>query len=149
MATLVVGAGMIGGTGAFSSVSADRSVNVQTAADSDANVQFVINADDHASLSDDGGDTIAFDFDKVNLNANTTYDNVLKVTINSGQSGNYDIEVTEEPEGVDVSFDGTDTVSTTAGTTEQADITIDTSGDTSAESDEIDETIEFTVTATS
>jgi uncharacterized Zn finger protein len=88
------------------------------------------------------------DFDKVNLNANTTYDDVINITVNSAQSGNYDISVSNEPSGMDVNFDGSNSVSgVSAGSTVQADVTIDTSGDTTAQENDIDDDIRFTVTA--
>jgi hypothetical protein len=59
--------------------------------------------------------------------------------------------VTDSPSDVTVDFDGSSSVSTTAGVTEQADITISTIGDTSASgsSEEISSSITFEVTRTS
>ena len=148
--TVVAAAGVIGGTGAFSTVEADRSVSVDTAGDGSGNVILDTNTADHASLTDDGqGSTIGFDFDQVNLDAKTTYNDVLNVTVNDGdaESGNYNISV-DSPDGLDVTFsDGQSYVVTNAGTLQQADITINTEGDFTTSDANIDDSITFTVTA--
>ena len=149
--TVVAAAGVIGGTGAFSTVEADRSVSINTAGDAGGNVIIQVNDEDHASLSSDGpGDTIEFDFDQVNLDAKTTYNDVLNVTINDqdGESGDYQISTTT-PDGMNVEFsNGQSSIVTSAGTLQQANVTIDTTGDfNTADADVSDGTITFTVTA--
>jgi len=147
---VVAAAGVIGGTGAFSTVEADRSVTVETAGDSSGNVILETNTADHASLTDDGaGDTIGFDFDQVNVDATTKYNDVINVTVNDADSpsGQYNISV-DSPAGMNVTFDnGQSYVVDQAGVLHQADITINTVGDTSEDSNEIDDNITFTVTA--
>lgn len=149
--TVVAAAGVIGGTGAFSTVEADRTVDINTAGDSSGNVIIEVNDDEHESLTNDGsGDTIGFDFDQVNLDAKTTYNDVLNVTINDqdGETGDYQISTTT-PDGMNVEFsNGQSSIETSAGTLEQANVTIDTTGDfNSADADVSDGTITFTVTA--
>lgn len=127
---VVAAAGVIGGTGAFSSVQADRTVSVTTAGDSGANVQFQVNTG-YESLSDGGGaDTIGLNFDGINLNANTTYDNAMNVTVNDASAdGTFEIEVTGTPDNMNVRFEnGTgDTVTGVGpGEVESLDMSIDT-----------------------
>jgi hypothetical protein len=142
---VLVAAGGIAGTGAFSQVSADRSVDVSTAGDSNANVQFQVNTADHPSLSS-SGNTVNFNFDNVNLDATTTYNDALNVSLNSAQSDSYDVTVSNEPAGVNVSFSGSNTVTNVgSGQTVSADITLNTTGDTSTSAADVDGNIEFTV----
>jgi hypothetical protein len=148
--TVIAAAGVIGGTGAFSTVNADRTVSVETSADSDANVQFVVNTEDYDSLTDGGSDdVIGLNFDNINLEANTTYNKALNVTVNSGAAGSYDISVSETPEDIDVEFTeggGTSVTNVAPGNTQQLDVTISTIGDNTANTNEIDDSISFTVT---
>jgi hypothetical protein len=146
--TVVAAAGVIGGTGAFSTVDADRSVSVNTATDTNANVQFSLDTTDHPSVSNDGDDTLGMNFNDVNLNANTTYNDVVNITVNSAQSGSYNVAVTNEPSDIDVNFDGSDSTSVSAGNTVQADVTVTTYDDVNTSDVDIDEdTVTFTVTA--
>ena len=129
---VVAAAGVIGGTGAFSSVEADRTVSVQTASDSDANVQFDVDPDDKFdTLEDGGGDTIALDFEDINLDANTTYEGALNVTVNTGAAGSYDLSVTDTPDDISVEFaedSSTDLDDVSPGNSKQVDVIINTEG---------------------
>jgi hypothetical protein len=127
---VVAAAGVIGGTGAFSTVEADRTVSVATAGDSGANVQFQVNTG-YESLSDGGGpDTIGLNFDGINLNANTTYDKAMNVTINNPSvDGTFTIDVTSTPTDMNVEFEngtGSSISGVSPGETESLSMTIDT-----------------------
>ena len=96
LGALTVGGGAVFGTGAFSSVEAQRSVSVDTAGDSEALLGLDVTSD---TLGGDG-DTIEFDLDEegVNLNGVTRF-NGLQITNNSE---NDDVAVTiYEGEGTD------------------------------------------------
>ena len=147
---VVAAAGVIGGTGAFSSVEADRTVSVETAADSDANVQFDIDPDDKFdTLSDDGDDTIALNFDNINLDANTTYEGALNVTVNTAAAdGDYDLSVTDQPDDVTLEFaedESTDLTDVGPGESKRMDVIINTEGITSNSTDVDDGTVTFSV----
>ncbi|TQQ79550.1 hypothetical protein [Halonotius roseus] len=93
LGAVAAGAGVIGGTGAFTSVEADRSISIESTDDSSANVNFVVDRmDKHDSLSDPGDDTVALDFDGLNVNSTTTYDDALSITP-QGSNGPYDVTV--------------------------------------------------------
>ena len=94
LGTAAAGAGVIGGTGAFTSVDAERDLTIQSTNDTDANVQITVDPDDkHDSLSDGGAsDVVQLDFTDLNQNAVTTYDDALQINP-SGSNGNYDVTV--------------------------------------------------------
>lgn len=83
---VAAGGGAIVGTGAFTSVEAERSVTVTTAGDADAALGMeplsTSNGDEYADI-DDG--TLAIKVPKVNLNAVTHIDDVFRVTNNGTQ----------------------------------------------------------------
>lgn len=81
LAVMVIGSGALVGTGAFSSVEADRTVNINTAGDS--NAQLALNITD-SELEGSNGDTIAFNLssDGVNLDATTRFNGALEITNN-------------------------------------------------------------------
>ena len=88
---LAAGAGVIGGTGAFTAVDADRSVSVSTSGDASALVGLTPGADGGAYVDDPAGGTIAINISEtaaggagVNQNAVTAIDELLTVTNNSG-----------------------------------------------------------------
>jgi len=96
---LIAGSGALVGTGAFSSVQADRSVSIETAADSAAALQIIPAQDDTgdptpngAEYIDDSGGTVEIDLTGtsngatgVNQNAVTNIDRLLQVTNNGTQ----------------------------------------------------------------
>lgn len=90
--TLAAGAGVIGASGAFTSVEADREISVSSTGDANANVQIVVN--EVEGLVDTGGDTIGLSFEKLNQNGKTGFDNVLTITPQGG-NGPYDISIEE------------------------------------------------------
>lgn len=145
---VIVAAGGIAGTGAFSSVSADRSISVDSTGDTGANVQLSVNT--AAEGLTDGGtsDTIGLDFNNLNKNANTTYNNALEITP-QGDSDSYDISVVDssEPSNVDINVKNGNGVS--AGASVNASVSIDLKGDNTASEIGSDETITISVTQAS
>lgn len=126
LGTVAAGAGVIGGTGAFTSVDADRSVSISSTTDGSANVQIVVN--EVQGLSDTGGDTVSLSFESLNQNAVTDFDGALSITP-QGSNGPYDVTATmEDGSGNNVSW-VTTTVSNgtgiNGGTTANVDIEID------------------------
>jgi len=77
LGVLTIAGGALFGTGAFTTVEADRTVNVQSATDN--NAQLGLNVSN--SLAG-GGDTIQFDEDQLNMEAVTYYNNSFTVTNN-------------------------------------------------------------------
>jgi hypothetical protein len=89
LGTVTAGSGVIFGTGAFSTVEADRTVSVETSQDTDALVGLEI-TDPSIAASDGTSDTtIEFDETALNLDALTTYENALRVSDNSDNTGIY------------------------------------------------------------
>lgn len=126
LGTVAAGAGVIGGTGAFTSVDADRSVSISSTTDGSANVQIVVN--EVEGLSDTGGDTVSLSFESLNQNAVTDFDGALSITPQGG-NGPYDVSAElVDGDGNDVSWvtatvsDGT---SVTGGDTVDVNIEID------------------------
>ena len=109
LGTVAAGAGVIGGTGAFTSVDAERDLTIQSTNDSDANVQIEVDPDGkHESLADGGDGTgdgvVQLDFTGLNQNAITTYDDALRINP-TGSNGNYDVTVDiEESDGTAISW---------------------------------------------
>lgn len=150
---VLVAAGGVVGTGAFSTVTADRTVDINTAGDANANVQFQVNTG-YDSLSDGGSDdVIGLTFDNINLDANTTYDNAMNVTVNDASAdGTFTIEVTETPDNLVVEFEdggGTEVTGVEPGKVKEIDMTIDTRTVTDTDTTVGDGDIEFEVTRTS
>lgn len=86
----VVGGGAVLGTGAFSTVEADRTVTVETSQDTDALVGLQINDNSIAGSSDGtGGDTISFKETDLNSDALTKFEGALTVSDNSNNAGIY------------------------------------------------------------
>ena len=130
LGTVAAGAGVIGGTGAFTSVDADREFTIQSEGDSSANVQISVDPQGkHDSLSDGGNSgVVQLDFTGLNQNAVTTYADALQINP-TGSNGNYDVNVSiEETDGTAIPWvtatvnSGTDV---SAGTNVTVDISID------------------------
>lgn len=102
--TVAVGAGAISSTGAFTQVEAERSVSVQTAGDDSALIGLVP-GDENPQYVDDSGDTIALEFDQLNLNATTKADDVFKIVNNSDQKVEIDVDIDDNglPSNLEVS----------------------------------------------
>jgi len=101
MGTVAAGAGVIGGTGAFTSVEAERTVSVQTAGDSDAALDLAAapssdNASEYVTTSNgqiqlnldgtsDNGNENGASSTGLNQDAKTTINNLIQVTNNGSQ----------------------------------------------------------------
>ena len=109
LGTVAAGAGVIGGTGAFTSVTANRTVNVETAGDADAALSLEptdsSNANEYVTAPNDG--TIQLDLDGtsddsadssgLNQNAKTTIDDLVKITNNGSQDiSEINLEITDD-----------------------------------------------------
>ena len=95
LGSLVAGSGALIGTGAFSSVEADRSVTVNTAGDGAANIQLSAKSPE-ATVSDG---TLSVDLSKINFDAVTDFGEVFGITNNT--AGSSDINVHLEVGGDD------------------------------------------------
>lgn len=97
LGSLVAGSGALVGTGAFSSVEADRTVNISTSGDSAALAQFSVSGSLGGS-----GDTISFNESEINADAVTTYQGALTITIPQSTEGTtYDVDI-EDGNGNDI-----------------------------------------------
>ncbi|MCU4926401.1 hypothetical protein OB905_10450 [Halobacteria archaeon AArc-dxtr1] len=101
--SLVAGGGAVLATGAFSTVEAERSVNIETAGDGSALLQIVANDGDFDGVDDTGGDTVELSFNSINIEATTGFDDLLTVTNNGDQD--VDLHV-ENSDGEDTLSDG-------------------------------------------
>jgi hypothetical protein len=95
LGSLVAGSGALVGTGAFSSVEADRTVSVTTAGDGSA--LLGLTADGEYVTGPDSGSTLTIDLfsdgSGVNQNAVTTLDGVISITNNSAESSDGTVNV--------------------------------------------------------
>jgi hypothetical protein len=103
LGTLTLGVGAIGGTGAFTQVEAERSVSVQTAGDDSALIGLVP-GDENPQYVDGSGDTIALNFDQLNMNATTEADDVFRIVNNSTRKVEIDLDIVDNglPENLEV-----------------------------------------------
>jgi hypothetical protein len=107
---IAAGAGVIGGTGAFTTASADREISVTTTGDASGQAAMNIEADpdgDHPSISGTGS-TFSLNFEGLNDDTRFTFDDALGITPNS-TDGPYTIEITNTPNGIGIT--GTNPVS--------------------------------------
>ncbi|MDG5760737.1 hypothetical protein QA600_15475 [Natronococcus sp. A-GB1] len=96
LGTIVAGGGAALGTGAFSTVEADRSVDVSTEGDGDALLELEI---DSETLSGDD-DLIEFDLDNLNEDATTTFDDALVIGYDGEETNvEYSIDIEDEDTG--------------------------------------------------
>jgi hypothetical protein len=93
--TLAVGTGIAMGTGAFTTTSAERSFTVSTADDDAALLSLDVGngteANEIVNNSSNSNDRVSFDFNSINRNAYTAFDNLLSVS-NLDNENNLDIE---------------------------------------------------------
>jgi hypothetical protein len=147
LGTVAAGAGVIGGTGAFTSVNADREVSVSSTGDAGANVQIVVNEVQGLVDSGDGSNAvIGLSFENLNQNATTTYEGALTVTP-QGSNGPYDVTIPFSPPNVTFTVNG----GTDVGGGESVDInvTIDLTGSNSTSDIPSDATVEIDVSQSS
>ena len=124
LGTVAAGAGVIGGSGAFTSVTAERTVSVETAGDDSAALQLIPAEDSDGNVTDNAsdyvdasGDTIALDLtgtdngaSGLNQNSITALENLVSVLNNGTQDvTSLTLELTS-----DASISDTDTFQFTA-----------------------------------
>ena len=100
---IAAGAGVIGGTGAFTTANAEREISVTTTGDASNAAAVNIEADpngNHPEISGSGS-TVTLNFDNLNADTRFTFDAALGVTPNSSD-GPYTIEITNTPSGVGI-----------------------------------------------
>ncbi len=107
IATLGAGAGLIGGTGAFTSVEADREVTVEFADDSEALLEMTSPNEEGEGRSyvsiDEGDDgTISIIIEDVNRNAKTKIDNLVRFQNNGSQTVSLSAEFVGDPELIEI-----------------------------------------------
>lgn len=89
LGALVGGAGVFAATGAFTTVEAQREVEVQTTGDADANLG--LRPVDGSDIVDDSGEVIEINTDGINLRARTTFGPELVITNNGTETVEIDI----------------------------------------------------------
>ncbi|ERH02145.1 MAG: hypothetical protein J07HN6_01711 [Halonotius sp. J07HN6] len=142
---VIVAAGGIVGTGAFSQVSADRDLTVQTAGDGSANVQIDVN--EEVGVNELGSDstTVGLEFVDLNRNATTTFNETLAITPgDQGDSGSYDVSISGVSGISGFSAQGPSS-ELSAGETGYVNFTIDSSAATDGTLDVTDGTITIVV----
>jgi len=143
LGTVAAGAGVIGASGAFTSVEADREISVASAGDSSANVQITVN--EVEGLVDSGDDVIGLSFENLNQDALTTFEGALTITP-QGSNGPYDISIDEDLGPVSFTVDSGTNVS--GGTSVDVDVEIDLRGTATAGDIPSDATITIVVEQT-
>jgi hypothetical protein len=138
--------GLITATGAFTTVEAQRTADVSVSEDSAALLQLEPSDDPNGEYATGTGGTVQIDISQLNLEANTTIDNVINVTNQGTQS----VDITVD----DVSVSGASGVdagivspptSLNTGNSDTFGIYIDTSGASLSDGDSF--TITYTITA--
>ena len=85
LAITATGSGTAFLTGAFSSLSADRTVTINTASDADAVIALRVD-DSYTGLDGGDGDVIELNFSQLNRNATTTFTNALTIENNGNRA---------------------------------------------------------------
>lgn len=153
LGALVGGTGALAASGAFTSVEAERDVNIQTAGDDTALLGLEILSE---TLEGEDGDVISFDLeDDLNLQATTRFNDAFQITNNGDNDVDIDIFEGEVgdlgPSILDgdeaMNFEGSTTVS--SGTSETYNIVFDLLdyNETSAANDELPDSIVIEATA--
>jgi len=143
LGTLTVGGGAVFGTGAFTSMDADRSVSVSLASDSNALVAFTNLDNDY--VTENGSGAIEIDISDVNVDANLTVNSAFEIQNNHSEQVTLDVtdgswEVTEN--NITLELVPAETTLTTESST-AVDLEIDTTG--AADSDSINSEITISV----
>lgn len=175
LGALTVGGGAVFGTGAFSSVEADRTATISVADDSSA--LLALSGATSSELINETDGTLGIDQDNINLDGTTTVNEAITITNNGANEVELSIDVTE---GTDVSnsdaedilgieynpsastdqandsggselSDGTDIVSTSAfiesGNEVTFDLVLDTTAVSLSDGDNVLEEVTFTATS--
>ena len=109
LGAVAAGGGAAIGTGAFSTVEAQRTVSLSPADDNSANVRLSV--DDSNAISDSGSNTINIDGENLNYNAITTVNGALTITVSPNATGNHSIDLLDSIGGNSVSKDSADRTS--------------------------------------
>ena len=104
LGTIVAGGGAALGTGAFSSVEADRTVNFGTTGDAGALLAFEINSGTLEGENSDG-DQIEIDVDDLNEDATTRFDEAITVA-NNGEN-DVELSIEDVPDDMRIEHEGT------------------------------------------
>ncbi|MCU4743882.1 hypothetical protein [Natronoglomus mannanivorans] len=109
LGTVVAGGGAALGTGAFSSVEANRTVSIQVAEDDSAFLSLTPSADSDF-VDTDGDGAIRFNlqqFDNgINVNSDLTIEDAFSIGNESGQNLDVELDVTDDDESdVSIAFD--------------------------------------------
>lgn len=108
LGTIVTSGGVALGTGAFSTVEANRTVSVNTSGDDSANLELYV--DSSYKGIGGGGDTIEINGQDLNLSGITRMNSVLTIAPD-GSSGPYSIDILESFGGTSIARSGADTSS--------------------------------------
>jgi len=164
LGTVAAGGGAILGTGAFSTVEAERTVDLQTSGDGSAQVQLSISG---GLAGSNGNDTISINEQDINADAITKYPGALEITIPQSTEGDtYEVEIEdgnnnsllstsaeEGDSGDDIQFIGSDdplTFDTASSDDSQSvDVVINTKGINNGDTDLSVSTATIVVTDTS
>ena len=110
LGAVAAGGGAALGTGAFSTVEAERTVSLSAADDNNANVELSVDETSNA-ISDSGSNTINIDGENLNYDAITTVDGALTITVSSNATGDYEVDLLGSIGGSSVSKDSADRTS--------------------------------------
>ncbi len=128
LGTLTVGGGAAFGTGAFSSVEADRTVTVNTAGDNSALLTIEEGTSyDGVSLTNGDSGAVTIEFTELNENAITTFENAVDITNTGTQT--VDVSVTDSPTDLTVTVNNGGSLGN--GETANLSFTVDLSGESS------------------
>ncbi|MDG5820130.1 hypothetical protein [Natronococcus sp. A-GB7] len=140
LGTIVAGGGAALGTGAFSTVEADRTVDFGTTGDADALLAFEVNSD--TLEGEDGNDgQIEIDVQDLNEDAKTRFDEAITVE-NNGEN-DVELSIEDVPDDMRINYDETDlsdgeaTVSIDADDDLDLDVIFDIDGDAPTEDSEV------------
>jgi len=92
LGAIATGGGALFGSGAFSTVEAERNVSISAAGDGSANVNLSVDSSSSA-ISATSGDTISIDGSNLNLEGTTRVNQVLTIGIDSAASSDYAITI--------------------------------------------------------
>lgn len=145
LGTIAAGSGTALATGAFSSLSADRTVTINVASDADAvlslEVAKVDGEDKYRGLTDGGSeDVIELHFDRLNQHAVTTFAGALEIG-NNGTQRVTSVTIDPSPPGDVLTFSGIPE-NIDPGDTEEITLIVDLKSTTSDPPDEITITAE-------
>jgi len=102
LGAVAAGGGAAIGTGAFSTVEAQRTVSLSPADDNNANVRLSVDENSNA-ISDSGNNTINIDGENLNYDAITTVKEALTITVSTNATGDYAVDLLSSIGGSSVS----------------------------------------------